>query len=318
MLSFIKSLLFFALKSFNPLLYGVKPFLNVMKKFSFLVFLSLAFILSCDKAEEIPAYIRLEPFVVQTIDGTSFQEITEGWIFVDGEFLGAYSLPGEVPVLKTGTLDVEVAPGIKENGIANTPNIYTPLVSYKTIVDLVAGETLTVYPKTSYNTNTSVPNGGQEDFEGGSTIPFEDADNYPTSFLKIENGGKFNRHLVLQIDTLLPENSINTTPAFEGIPVSGGQEVWLEMHYQNSVPFSVYLFGSDKNDPEFIVPIQVFSFNNAEEWNKIYLNLTEFVSSNPYERYALAFRAILPKDFDGNYTQNEGTVRLDNIKIVHF
>ncbi|NJL74770.1 MAG: hypothetical protein HC892_06765 [Saprospiraceae bacterium] len=62
---------------------------------------------SCDlinPAESIPAYLYITPFefeIENTLrQGTGDQKITEAWVSIDGEFLGTYSLPALVPILK--------------------------------------------------------------------------------------------------------------------------------------------------------------------------------------------------------------------------
>jgi len=106
--------------------------------------------------------------------------------------------------------------------------------------------------------------------------------------------------------------------ATEAVPLPGTfeREVWLELHYRNDIPFTLWLLGSSNGGSEILQPIYQFSEN--ENWNKIYFNLTEFIIKLNENDYSLLFRANLPRDNNGNYTQDSGTVRIDNIRLVHF
>ncbi len=80
-----------------------------------------------------------------------WQKITDGWLYVDGEYLGAYTLPAIVPVLAEGENEVILFPGVKENGIEATPNIYPYLTQFAKHYTLNAGQTTAVQPVTDYD-----------------------------------------------------------------------------------------------------------------------------------------------------------------------
>lgn len=291
-----------------------------MKNYILLAFLGLLCCTACDKAEQIPAYIRIEPFVINEQDGAALHDLREAWIYVGNEFLGAYTLPGEVPVLGEGSLEIEIFPGVTENGILNTPGLYLPFDSYITSVDLTPGKTTTVTPRTSYRNTTTVPFGGEEDFEGGNIIPFVNFDFDTSNFLKIIDDGPFGSFMRLDVDEAKPINSVAMDEFMENIPKSGGQEVWLELHHKNDVPMRLTLLSSNAQNPGDVLPQTVFTFNPSAEWNKIYLNLTQFVTAAPLEDdlYGLALTAFLPVDANGEYVFTAGTVSIDNLKVIHF
>ena len=55
-----------------------------------------------DQPEAIPAYLEIKPFVVNAEGAAGWQKITEAYVYVNREYLGAYSLPATVPVLAEG------------------------------------------------------------------------------------------------------------------------------------------------------------------------------------------------------------------------
>ena len=72
-------------------------------------FLCILFITatSCEKFsgdQTIPAYLGIDSIYLSTdynSEGTASQRITDAWVYVDDEFLGAFELPARLPVLKS-------------------------------------------------------------------------------------------------------------------------------------------------------------------------------------------------------------------------
>jgi len=272
---------------------------------------------ACDEKEDVPAYVHVDPFVVNAEGGAAWQKITEGWFYANGEFLGAYTLPADVPVLAVGEGDIIVFPGVKENGISTTPNIYQFLTRFDQDVTFTPGESVIVSPVTAYDDDIVVPFGTFErgSFDGFSSIGLTNRDgDDATSFLLTPDGGFAGKSLLLSVDTAhtLMEVATETVP----LPGTFEREVWLELHYQNDMPFTLWILGSSNGGSEKLQPI--FQFSENENWNKIYFNLTEFIIQLNEADYSLLFRASLPRDSNGNYTQDSGTVRIDNIRLVHF
>lgn len=269
----------------------------------------------CDKPEQIPAYLQLEPFIINENGGAAWHEVTEGWLYVNDEFLGAYTLPATVPVLAEGESEVVLFPGVKENGIANTPNIFPFLARYDATVNLSPPGITTIQPETAYDPTANNIWELQGTFDGAATLLFENRDSdTATTYVLTTNGAFADKSLQMEVDSLHPliEIASEKTP----LPVTAAQEVWLELHYSNDMPFYLNLLGSTGGSEEFGQP--VYLFNETEGWNKIYINLTEFLIAISQEEYRLDFRVILPKNEQGKYTQPSGKVMLDNIRLLHF
>lgn len=278
------------------------------------------FLSSCkDQPEAIPAYLKLEPFAFDASvpGGAPFQKITDGWLYVNGEFLGAYTLPATVPILAEGASEVWLLPGVKKSGIITTPDIYSFMTRFEKDYTLTAGQTTVVQPVTGYDPYT-IPVWDYEraGFDGFASIPLEnrDGDN-ATGFVVTENGAFATKCVLMQVDTAHPSMEIVTVA--EPLPTAGAQQTWLELHYRNDIPFQLWLSGTTSTSTQEFQN-QVYYFNESPEWNKIYFNLTEFVVAMQQEKYQLYFRVGLPKDNNGNYTKDKAEVRLDNIRLLHF
>jgi hypothetical protein len=287
-----------------------------MKKRIFYLFLSATmFAAGCDKPEQFPAYLRIEPFIINENGGAAWHEVTDGWLYVNNEFLGAYTLPATVPVLAEGESEVILFPGVKENGIANTPNIYPFLTRYEVTVNLTPPDITSIQPSTAYDPSATIVWENKGNFDGNPVLQFENRDaDTATAYVLTTEGSFAGKSLQMEVDTahIIMEIASEKT----ALPTTGAQEVWLELHYNTDMPFYFNLLGSTGSSPE--IGQAVYLFNETEGWNKIYINLTEFLIVSAQENYRLDFRAILPKDEKGKYTQNAGKVMLDNIRVLHF
>jgi hypothetical protein len=280
-----------------------------------LLYLVLIVFVACkDAPEQIPAYLSLKPFQVDAPGGAGWQKITDGWLYVNGEYLGAYTLPAMVPVLAEGESEVILFPGVKENGIEATPNIYPYLTKFTKKYTLSAAQTTVIQATTDYEPNTVFAFGlGRGDFDGGSFISLENRDTDGVINVELTTDGAFaGKSILMQVDTLHPIMDISTEK-MEGLPVLGAPQVWLEMQYKTDVPFFLYMLSGPNQDSQ-----GVFQFNLSENWNKIYFNITGTLVTTQQSEQRLLFRLSLPKDSAGKYTQNTGKVMLDNIRVVRF
>jgi len=279
-----------------------------------LPFTIMVFAACKDAPEQIPAYLNLKPFEVSAAGGADWQKITDGWVYVNGEYLGAYTLPALVPVLAEGESEVILFPGVKENGIENTPNIYPYLTKFTKKYNLTGGQTTAVQATTDYDLDNKYAFGiGRGDFDGGSFIALENRDSDDVLNSELTSVGAFaGKSILLQVDTAHPTMDV-ATEKMDNLPILGAPEVWLEINYKTDIPFFLYLLSGPQQRSGF-----VFLFNTSEEWNKTYLNITSNIVTSGESEQRLFFRLSLPKNNAGNFTRNSGKVMIDNIRVVHF
>src|SRR5688500_13907587 len=96
-----------------------------MRITTFLFISALLLISGCKKTvnpEEIPSYLYIDKINLQTLagEGTSKQDITDAWVYVQGQAIGVFELPARIPVLAEGNPEVWVYAGIKKDGISST------------------------------------------------------------------------------------------------------------------------------------------------------------------------------------------------------
>lgn len=270
-----------------------------------------------DDPEQIPAYLHLEHFIVNEPGGAAWHKITDGWVYVNGEFLGAYTLPATIPILAEGETKIIVFPGVKENGVPETPNLYDFLLRSEHTVTLTPAQTTNIQPITKYKPEAIfawLPV-ERSTFDNNSNLILESRDTDTGSDFELTTDGAFSgRSVKMAVDTSHPIIEIATEQA--DLPIDGNKQVWLELNYRNDMPFFLYLIGQTGTAAESNFP--VYRFNESETWNKTYINLTQFMVQSGEAKHRLLFQVGLPRDSNTHYSQNSGTVYLDNIKIVHF
>ena len=272
----------------------------------------------CDKPEPIPAYITIKPFIVNAQGGNDWHKVTEGWLYVNGNLLGGFTLPATVPVLEEGTAEVIILPGVRVNGLKDSPGFYPFMKRYETTVTFAAMETVTVQPLTSYEPETKFA--WPEDlttFDGPASISLQNRDLDEDNTFEVSTEGGFQgKGLLLKVNTDHPTLEISTEKL--EIPNQGANQVWLEMHYKTDIPFSFQLVGIDNGGIEQAVPVFLFNATENGEWNKIYFNLTDYVVGLSKDYTGLFFRVPLPVDQNNKFSVSEGTVKLDNIRLLYF
>ncbi|MFN0014576.1 MAG: hypothetical protein ACKVU2_08515 [Saprospiraceae bacterium] len=288
-----------------------------MQRLLFLLLFSLLLTTCTDESEPIPAYLRVERFTVNAPGGTAWQEITEGWVYVNDQFLGGYTLPATLPVLGDGEITVLVFPGVKENGLLQTPGVYPFLARHESKVTFVPGQTTTLQPATSYLPEAIFPWSADRATFNTTTVVLENRDGDTATDFELTTVGAYEgRSVKMAVDTAHTLIEI-ATEAVNNLPDNGEKPVWLELHYRNDMPFELWLLGTEgSGSNELAQPI--YQFVPSENWNKIYFNLTEFLVSMQQDKYRLFFRTALRKNVSGAYDQLKGEVLLDNMRLIHF
>ena len=242
---------------------------------------------SCEKFsgdQTIPAYLSIDSIYLQTDfnkEGTASQNITDAWVYVDDNLVGAFQMPARFPVLKEGKHNLTIIPGVKRNGIASTRITYPFYNTITQSVNLVPDSTISAGSagvlKTTYFSTTKFP--WMEAFEDvsisldttsrsmvkigetpiGSTLAFEG----------VHSG-------IVQMDSAKNFFEVSTHNYF-AIPKAS---VYLEMNFNTNTSFQagVIVFTTD-----YIIyqsPVLNLAPTN-DKWKKIYIDLTTTLNSYP-------------------------------------
>ena len=295
------------------------------------------FIGSCNKFEgdqTIPAYIRIDSIHLTTnyeSQGAPTQNITDAWVYVNDQSIGAYELPAVFPVLANGLTEIRVDPGIKLNGISA---LRSPYPFYQPIVQdvmLVEGEEVNLNSDTLFmGGNEFVPYTmtttyydnlefkWMEDFEDPSLsldstsksltdITRTEPANNPEAFLS--SYSKYSGLMILDEVKYIIDVATNVGNEDGFILPQTGQPVFLEFDFKTNNYFSTGFYSQEISQ---IIQHPVVNMNPTDEWKKIYVNLSPGISAQ--------YNAIDFNIFFGSIKESsvdEPRILLDNIKLIH-
>lgn len=265
---------------------------------------------SLDKAEPTPSYIYISSVELASkpFFGTTSQDFTEVYAYIDGNLLGAFPIPGLIPVLATGDHTFSLFAGVHMNGIKSSAEVYPVLEKYEVPIKLEAGKIDTISPVLHYRADVSI--GLLEDFEGVANIF--------TAKLQGDGVIKDNTDVfegnysgALKLDTIKPLIEVGTVDI--SLP-KDGRRIYLELHYKNDVDFIVGIKAfNTANDgiTEYIIGLKP-----STEWKKVYVDITDQVLVYDYSYYKILIETGLP--IDGNtYKVLTGKVLIDNFKVLY-
>lgn len=268
--------------------------------------------------EPIPSYLYIEPFELENNPlvnhGSLSEKITQGYVFVNGKTIGIFSLPALIPVLEDGPQEVIIDPLIRDNGLTFTLQIYPFYERFTTTAVLNPTEVDTIQPVTKYINDLTFH--FIEDFENGSNAFSEDRDDNNQTKLDTTQvdayEGEFSGRIVLTSDNPIMEVATDPDMKFD---IFDGGKVYLEMDYKTEVDVLVGLIATDNIGNT--QSTYEYGLVARSEWNKIYFNLTNFAVIPNVEGYQIGITASLPFE-NGEFTKDEGTILIDNVKVVSF
>lgn len=268
-----------------------------------------------DPEEPIPSYIHIDHIDLTTdyiTEGTDSEKITDAWIFVEDQLIGAWELPATIPILAEGVTNLKIAPGVKKNGISASRVMYPFFNFLELNPDLKPTVVDTLDLTTTYIEDTNI---WYTDFEAGvnlQTSSFSDTG----LFWEQDAANVFegNKSAVCHVDENNRYFEALTAQNFE-LP-TGGTDVYFEMNYkiENSCAVGIYAY-KNNGERDKVLKIVLSPTTNDEVnhyWNKIYINLTNVVSQ---EFDADEYEIYIESSLDGG--RSSGTLWFDNLKVVY-
>jgi len=265
-----------------------------------------------------PAYVYIENvfFEADTLlgQGSSSSNITDVWVSVDGQQLGANTMPALFPVILDENFtsnSIRISAGIKDNGITNTRTIYPFYDPHIETVNLEAGKIDTFRPTLNYPSNANIVI--VEDFEDPNQPIFtEELDANPNTEMVTQMDevfeGNYSGSIVLDSANL--DCTVATSVHYYNLNNISATAVYLEMDYKTNTPFQVGIIAHyGASDTEVLYKGGV---NATAGWKKIYFNLTNEVFGANATEYSIVIRALKYVDI----AQPE--IYVDNIKLAYF
>lgn len=294
-----------------------KTLLNLLS--IFFIFIHLA---SCDKFEgeqTIPAYLRIDSIALKTMSpaqGSASSRITDAWIYIDEQLIGAFELPTTVPILNQGNCRLKIKPGIRLDGMVQLRSFYPMYTDIDRNITLTPDEITLVKgqeingKQTLFTTyNEKVQFVWAENFEDPNlaldTVRQSKTDFQLTTEVSETFEGQHSGKIILTKgkDIFESWSSESLSLPRNGFPV------FLEMNYCCSNTFTVGIVAIGAED---LIQSPILNLSPTDKWNKIYINLTPNVSSTTN---GLKFQIFLGAMLDENLEQ--GTIWIDNLKLVY-
>lgn len=278
----------------------------------------LSIFMSCsltDSDDVTPSFIDVSSVTVATEQGqgSGSHDIDDLWLAVDGIIVGLRQVPASIPVLKNAISPTELTffAGVRRNGTnidAIQYPFYEPIVE---TVDLVEGETYNLDLDFKYRPNTQFV--FVESFDNSNNFTQDEDEDPMTSFVSSSDDpfegfasglGKVNaEHTIMEVAT---------SASFSDLPFNNSP-IYLEMNYRSNLTLNVGLIGSLGTTP--IKNYYLFLKPTGNDWNKIYIDITNEIALSNLSSYKLVFGIEYnEEDTDGG----EGFLNLDNVKLIHF
>ncbi len=266
----------------------------------------------------IPAYIYVEDLQFQArnpaIEGSPSQRITDVWVSVNGQLIGADNLPALLPVILNDTTEfytVITRAGIEENGILNRKIDYPFFSWHIETRRLQPAQIDTIRATVRYDSSATIQI--VEDFENVGVIWGDDLDgNSNTSIIKSQEDvfeGTHSGKIVL--DSANPACTAATSVYYSDLqPVGSAFQVFMEMNYKTELPISIGLrarYANGTTETTYLGGV-----NPKDSWNKIYFNFTEEVFTKGAQSYAIVFDVI------NSARLPAPKVYIDNVKLLHY
>ena len=278
-----------------------------------LFFLGITVLTSCDKFkgdQEVPAYLSIDSIYIFTdyaSQGSAWANITDSWVYIDGQLIGAFEMPAKFPVLQTGTHKVTILAGIKKNGISATRAVYDfyAPINYNVKFGIDSVTRMKIL-KTTYASDANFL--WKDDFEGTSISL--DTTNRSTVTVNTTAVGSPLTIEGLHSAIMITDSAHNFAEAQSHddfvIPLA---TVYLELNYNinTSITVGVILTG-----PSAFIQMPVVNLNvTNNKSKKIYIELTPALNATTGIDH---FRVYFGGFMDANLKQ--GIIVLDNVKVI--
>ncbi|MFT4682441.1 MAG: hypothetical protein ACI9FU_000455 [Granulosicoccus sp.] len=262
---------------------------------------------SFDPVEDPPSFIRIEDFTFNTTpsQGEASERIEDVWVTVGSEFIGVFPIPSNVPIIGSGEMNITIAPGIRLNGISAARLRHPYYTSHTQTLNLIPDSVLNITP--SFSFTDAADFAWVEEFEefGIKLISIAESDIERVDDPDIALNG-YSGLLNLQPAELRFECKSDQKFNLPG----SGNAVFLEFDYKGNNPMIVGVFITN---PGEIIQQPVITLLPSDNWKRIYLNMTDYVSGNPNNLGIEPFFGFIRDEV----LEGDATVYLDNIKLVY-
>ncbi len=263
-----------------------------------------------DNEKPVPYFLDLKNPVVKAPGSSNndTHKITEVWVFSNGQIQGVFPLPAIVPLFFDGSnAEITLLAGIRNNGMNDTPAFYPFYKSIVKVIQPVANETISIPLNFEYVANAKIP--VNESFETVHCFNFV-VDNNPDTNMKIssETASLGAKSGLVSLSSSLRTMEIGCSRIVDKGENSRGQS-YIELDYKGEGEIAI---GIAKTRGNVFTVDYVLFVPGKQEWNKIYVDVTDKLSVDDYSEYRLVL------GFTRTGFSLESNIYVDNIKHLHF
>lgn len=295
---------------------------SILRRFSLLlgVFLVVSGCEQTNPETDLPIFLNLSGYKIKTDNQViGERNIKDYWIDHNGETMGIHRVPRVIPLLpQEDRNELTIRGGIFQNGLTVLPAPYpfwepiTLQIEADPLDTVDLDLTFQYWPRDSILIYPF-----EEDFEGGGAPKFVSNDDLtnPTrlepSALKSYQGQWSGRVIFTSSQYNFEALSSN----FLSLPRTNDNNVYLEITYQNTIPFTVGLFYTNVNATNVQeLPLGV-AFLSEDKWTTAYIHLQSLVQSVEPGFFKLYLKAT---GDNGDGEIQTGNIYLDYMRIIHF
>jgi hypothetical protein len=266
-----------------------------------------------NREEEIPSYIAIDTIRLNAntaLQGSASSKITDAWIYVDDQLVGAFELPCKIPVLAAGEHKISVGAGVMVNGLTALRAPYPFYRFYsENSINLNEGEVREIEPVVTYF--DSLQFAFMANFDDLSGSKLEAAGASDTTIALVSNPELVFEGAGSMLAALYRDSGFIEFQMVEPVELpKQGTTVYLELNYKTTHILNVGLKANYTSSGTVSAPL--VSLNPSTEWNKIYINLTRQVSQQiNAANYRIYFYAPKPAG------SGKMELFIDNMKIVY-
>lgn len=311
------------------------------KRFTFVISCCLLFVfVSCQKfkgSQTVPAYIHIDSISVESdyyTYGASTSNITDAWVYVDGQIMGCFELPTTFPLLEKGSHTVSVYAGICSDGRGAVrgpypfyqPKVYENMNLVEDSIINLKNPVVNYYP-----IGEGVMVGWMEDFEtGNGLIATPQSD---TGIVRVSGSEAWHStNSFYSGRVVLPPDSLDFTVATSEeltchTNLQGEKPILLEMDYKtNDTVFVGVMYYENYQVTQWplvkVLPTDT-EHDVPQKWKKIYINLGTLLHMHESASY---FKVYFTSDMslDPDYGQPDYVhpskwryYYFDNLKVLY-
>lgn len=270
-----------------------------------------------DQEETIPGILIISSVEViednpnfETCFGHKIRNIE---VYVNGITQGIYPINAPIPIFEEGSVDVEIFPLVYASGSSQNiePHLFLQKESFS--LDINFGEVVERDIVFEYQPNTVFRL--TEFFGLGNQFNIDiDDDEENTLTVVMDDYCQDNQVGEFVLDTATNLAIVTTPSLLENLT---SDQAYLELDYYSELDMTISFAILQQNSTNLEIQ-DLYYIKPKLEWNKLYINMTDFIRQSNGIKFQMYLSASLPlADEDGN-TVYSGKAYLDNIRILTY